>query len=65
MGTVVEARRQFGDRVLVGYGKDEQVMASYFLGMKCSVGSTYNWAGQIYNKAIQGRGSYSLTVTSN
>merc|ERR1712123_69327 len=48
----IEANRQFGDKVMIGYGKDEQVMAAYFMGLKCSVGSTYNWAGKVWNEAI-------------
>ena len=38
------------DRILIGYGKDEQVMAGYFFGISCSVGSTYNYAGKLFNK---------------
>jgi len=53
LGTAIEANRQYGNKVMIGYGKDEQVMASYFMGLKCSVGSTYNWAGKIWNEAIQ------------
>jgi len=52
LGTAIEANRQFGDKVMIGYGKDEQVMAAYFMGLKCSVGSTYNWAGKVWNEAI-------------
>ena len=55
LGTAIEANRQYGNKVMIGYGKDEQVMASYFMGLKCSVGSTYNWAGKIWNEAIQGK----------
>lgn len=43
---------QLRDQILIGYGKDEQVMAGYFFGIKCSVGSTYNYAGKVFNKAI-------------
>lgn len=53
MGTAIEAKRRFGDKVLIGYGKDEQAVAAYFLGFKTSVGSTYNWCGRLWNKAIQ------------
>lgn len=53
MGTAIEAKRRFGDKVLIGYGKDEQAVAAYFLGFKTSVGSTYNWCGSLWNKAIQ------------
>ena len=42
------------NEVLIGYGKDEQAVAAYFLGFKTSVGSTYNWCGSLWNKAIQG-----------
>merc|ERR1712123_129932 len=52
LGTAIEANRQFGDKVMIGCGKDEQVMAAYFMGLKCSVGSTYNWAGKVWNEAI-------------
>ena len=55
MGLAIEANRRFGDKVMIGYGKDEQVMAAYFFGIKCSVGSTYNWAGKIWNEGIQGK----------
>ena len=55
LGTAIEANRQYGNKVMIGYGKDEQVMASYFMGLKCSVGSTYNWAGKIWNEAIKGK----------
>ena len=27
---------------MVGYGKDDQVLAGYYMGIPCSVGSTYN-----------------------
>ena len=43
------------NKVLIGYGKDEQAVAAYFLGFKTSVGSTYNWCGALWNKAIQGK----------
>ena len=55
MGLAIEANRRFGDQVMIGYGKDEQVMAAYFFGLKSSVGSTYNWAGKIWNEGIQGK----------
>ena len=41
---------KLSDRILIGYGKDEQVMAGYFFGISCSVGSTYNYAGKLFNK---------------
>ena len=34
MGTAIEAKRRFGDKVLIGYGKDEQAVAAYFLGVR-------------------------------
>jgi len=52
LGTVAECLDVFGDKILIGYGKDEQVMAGYFFGISCSVGSTYNYAGKLFNKAI-------------
>ena len=41
---------------MVGYGKDDQVLAGYYMGIPCSVGSTYNFAGNLYNRAIKGYG---------
>ena len=39
--------------MLIGYGKDQQCMASYFMGFKTSVGSSYNFCGKIWNEGIQ------------
>ena len=39
--------------MLIGYGKDQQCMASYFLGFKTSVGSSYNFCGKIWNEGIE------------
>lgn len=52
LGMVAQCLDVYGDQILIGYGKDEQVMAGYFFGIKCSVGSTYNYAGKVFNKAI-------------
>lgn len=52
LGMVAQCLDVFGDKVLIGYGKDEQVMAGYFFGIECSVGSTYNYAGKLFNKAL-------------
>ena len=38
---------------MVGYGKDDQVLAGYSVGITCSVGSTYNYAGKLYNNALR------------
>lgn len=34
------------------YGKDEQMLGAIAMGCKGFVGSTYNYAGRVYNKAI-------------
>jgi len=52
LGMVAQCLDVYGDQILIGYGKDEQVLAGYYFGIKCSVGSTYNYAGNLYNKAL-------------
>ena len=52
---------------MIGYGKDEQVMAGYFFGISCSVGSTYNYAGKLFNKDqilnLKSNYGYFITLT--
>ena len=50
---------------MVGYGKDDQVLAGYYMGIPCSVGSTYNFAGNLYNRAIKGYGFNCLKLVQS
>ncbi|XP_019626380.1 PREDICTED: N-acetylneuraminate lyase-like isoform X3 [Branchiostoma belcheri] len=42
----------FGDRYVFAYGCDEQMLCVLPLGCKTFIGSTYNYAGRLYNKLI-------------
>ena len=47
--------QKLSDSMLIGYGKDQQCMASYFMGFTTSVGSSYNFCGKIWNEGINGK----------
>ncbi|XP_019626378.1 PREDICTED: N-acetylneuraminate lyase-like isoform X1 [Branchiostoma belcheri] len=42
----------FGDKYVFAYGCDEQMLCVLPLGCKTFIGSTYNYAGRLYNKLI-------------
>jgi len=52
LGQVAVAIDKFGDEMVVGYGKDEQLSAAYMFGVQHSVGSTYSYSGLMWNSMI-------------
>jgi N-acetylneuraminate lyase len=42
-----------GGQFDIAYGKDEQMLGAIAMGCKGFVGSTYNYCGRVYNKAIE------------
>ncbi|XP_035671922.1 N-acetylneuraminate lyase-like [Branchiostoma floridae] len=45
--------RLFGDKYMFPYGCDEQMLCVLPLGCRSFIGSTYNYAGRLYNKLIE------------